>query len=79
MTVQLIPGDSVFFCTDGLTDSSDRRGEQFGPERLQTICEENRFSPPNQFLQTVFATLDCFSSGCEQHDDMTAAVFHLGE
>lgn len=79
LTIQLTPGESVFFYTDGLTDASDRGGEQFGPERLQALCKENRFSPPNQFLQTVFATLDCFSSGCEQHDDMTAALFHLAE
>lgn len=78
-TIRLAPRDSVFFCTDGLTDATNAHGQQFGVERLQALCEENRSSPPQQFLQTVFATLDSFASGCEQHDDMTAALFHLAE
>ncbi len=30
LTLRLQPGDSVLFCTDGITDSFDRQGEQFG-------------------------------------------------
>jgi phosphoserine phosphatase RsbU/P len=79
LSIQLIPGDSVFFCTDGLTDAANGYGEQFGMERLEAICAKNRFLPPSQFLQTLFASLESFTCGCEQQDDMTAALFHLAE
>jgi sigma-B regulation protein RsbU (phosphoserine phosphatase) len=75
----LAPGDSVFFCTDGLTDAANARGEQFGLKRLVELCEKYRFAPASQFLQSVFATLESFMRGCEQQDDMTATLFHLAE
>jgi len=40
--VQLSPGDSVLFCTDGITDAFDRDEEQFGVERLQELCGNKR-------------------------------------
>src|SRR5260370_40748251 len=46
LTLRLKPGDSVFFCTDGLTDAFDRRGEQFGIARLHELfCPEPVASP----------------------------------
>jgi phosphoserine phosphatase RsbU/P len=77
LTIQLKPGDSVFFCTDGLTDAYDTRGEQFGVERLYLFCIENRLAPPRELLEKVFAAVDNFSAGCEQQDDMAATLFHF--
>jgi len=78
-SIQLIPGDSVFFCTDGLTDAANGCGEQFGMERLEAFCAKNRFLPASQFLQSLFAALESFTCGYEQQDDMTATLFHLAE
>ena len=79
LTVQLKPGDSMFFLTDGLTDAADTRGEQFGIERLHLFCSENRFVRPTEFLEKAFARVDAYSAGSEQQDDMTATLFHLAE
>lgn len=78
-TIQLEPGDSVLFCTDGLTDAFNTLDEQFGIARLHFLCTENRFAQPRGLLETVFAAVNNFSSGCEQQDDMAATVFHLAE
>jgi phosphoserine phosphatase RsbU/P len=74
---QLEAGDSVFFCTDGLTDAFDRHGEQFGTGRLQEICEAERKCTPVELLGRVFAAVESFTRGRAQHDDMATAVFHL--
>jgi sigma-B regulation protein RsbU (phosphoserine phosphatase) len=79
LTIQLQPGDSVFFCTDGLTDASDTRDEQFGIERLHLLCMENRLAPPRVLLQAIFAALHRYATGCDQKDDMAATLFHLSE
>jgi sigma-B regulation protein RsbU (phosphoserine phosphatase) len=79
ITIQLKPGDSVFFFTDGLTDASDARREQFGIEGLPLLCLENRCAPPREMLEQVFGAVDCFSAGCEQQDDMAATFFHYSE
>lgn len=78
LAIQLQPGDSVFFFTDGLTDASNER-EQFGIERLHRLCDENRSAGPTELLEKVFAAIGSFSGECEQQDDMAAALFHFSE
>src|SRR5437016_5779673 len=76
-TLRLRPGESVLFCTDGITDAFDREEEQFGIERLQELCDRERIASPTEFLGRVFATVKYFSRGQEQQDDMAAALFHF--
>jgi serine phosphatase RsbU (regulator of sigma subunit) len=67
----VLPGARMLFYTDGLTEVF-RGDEEFGPERLL-----NEFSkcPPHKaddILDALWTTLDEFSSGGPQSDDMTA-------
>lgn len=75
LTVRLSPGDSVLFCTDGITDAFDRDEEQFGVERLQELCSSKRHLSPAELLSEIFSAVEEFSRGREQHDDMAAALF----
>jgi phosphoserine phosphatase RsbU/P len=75
LTLRLQPGESVLFCTDGITDAFARDGEQFGIERLQELCDAYRPVSPVELLGRIFAAVENFSRGREQHDDMAAAVF----
>jgi sigma-B regulation protein RsbU (phosphoserine phosphatase) len=77
LTLRLQAGDSVLFCTDGITDAFDRKEEQFGIERLQAVCDAQRLASPTVLLERVFAAVESFSCGQEQQDDMAAAVFHF--
>jgi sigma-B regulation protein RsbU (phosphoserine phosphatase) len=77
VTLPLQPGDSVLFCTDGLTDAFDGNGEQFGIDRLQETCKAERGGPPVKLLGKIFAEVEAFARGRGQHDDMAAALFHL--
>lgn len=77
LAVRLRPGDSILFCTDGLTDAFDWNGEQFGIERLHLLCSAERFASPAEILSTIFAAVESFSHGCAQHDDMAATLFHF--
>jgi sigma-B regulation protein RsbU (phosphoserine phosphatase) len=77
LTLRLQPGDSMLFCTDGITDAFDHKGDQFGIERLQALCDAHRQASPREFLGKTFAAVESFSRGQEQHDDMAAALFHL--
>jgi phosphoserine phosphatase RsbU/P len=75
--VRLKPGDSMLFCTDGLTDAFNCHGEQFGLERLHLLCSAERLASPTEILSTIFAAVENFSHGCEQHDDMAATLLHF--
>jgi serine phosphatase RsbU (regulator of sigma subunit) len=70
-------GDSVLFCTDGISDAFNRKEEQFGIERLKETCDAQRFASPSELLGQVFAAVENFSRGQEQQDDMAAALFHF--
>jgi sigma-B regulation protein RsbU (phosphoserine phosphatase) len=77
LTLHLRPGDSVLFCTDGLMDAFDRNDEQFGLGRLCELCSDACAGSRAKLLRSIFAAVESFALGREQHDDMTAAHFHL--
>src|SRR3981081_1756585 len=77
LTLRLQAGDSVLFCTDGITDAFDRKEDQFGIERLQAVCDAQRIASPTALLERLLAAVESFCRGQEQQDDMAAAVFHF--
>lgn len=76
-TIALEPGDSVLFCTDGITDAFDLENEPFGVERLQGVCQAKFHAKPPELLTCLFSAVEKFTRGRKQHDDMAAAVFHF--
>jgi sigma-B regulation protein RsbU (phosphoserine phosphatase) len=78
-TVEIEPGDSVIFFTDGITDARDFHGEEYGIERMTHACAGLRGESPAEMLRRIFAAVGRFALGQPQHDDMTAVVFHLAE
>lgn len=75
LRIEIRPGDSVLFCTDGVTDAFNTENEAFGVERLQAICESHSTAKPSQLLAKIFSAVEFFARGRKQHDDMAAAVF----
>jgi sigma-B regulation protein RsbU (phosphoserine phosphatase) len=75
----LEPGDSVLFCTDGITDSMNLEEEGFGTERLVAICDGHLADSPTHLLRAIFMAVESFSRGREPHDDMAAALFHCSK
>ena len=78
-TIVLETGDSVLFCTDGITDAFNSEKEPFGIERLQAVCEANLRAQPADLLRRIFSAVEEYAGGRRQHDDMAAAVFHYGD
>lgn len=75
--IEIEPGDSVIFFTDGITDARDFRREEFGIERMTELCAGLYGEPPAELLRRVFAAVGRFALGQPQHDDMTVVVFQL--
>ena len=74
--LRLEPGDSVLFCTDGVTDSMNIQEETFGTDRLVAICDEHLGDSQIRLLQAIFSEVESFSRGRDPHDDMAAALFY---
>jgi phosphoserine phosphatase RsbU/P len=71
--VQLFPGDLLTLYTDGVTDSVNQAGEEFGEQRLVEAVRENRRLPPNGIVDEIVNRVRRFSPQ-EQYDDITLIV-----
>lgn len=69
----LLPGDTVAFYTDGVTESFSPEGEEFGEARLVEALRQHRHLPLPNLLASLVDTVRSFSPH-EQHDDITMLV-----
>jgi serine phosphatase RsbU (regulator of sigma subunit) len=70
---ELFPGDTLALYTDGLTESFNAEGEEFGEERLIETLRRCRELSSKALLASLVDDVRQFSSH-EQHDDITVVV-----
>ena len=70
---RLAPGDTLVLYSDGITESFDGAGNEFGEERLIEALRRHRGRPSQAILASVADEVQRFSSR-EQNDDITAIV-----
>jgi len=69
----LLPGDTLVLYTDGVTESFNDRGEEFGLGRLIESLRRHRDLRPQALLNAILHDVQAFSPE-EQHDDITVLV-----
>jgi serine phosphatase RsbU (regulator of sigma subunit)/predicted enzyme related to lactoylglutathione lyase len=69
----LLPGDTLVLYTDGVTESFNEAGEEFGEQRLTETLLRHHELPPQALLAAILQELRQFSPR-EQHDDITLIV-----
>jgi phosphoserine phosphatase RsbU/P len=67
---ELLPGDTLALYTDGITESFDDAGEEFGEGRLVDTLRRHRSLSPSALLGAIVDEVRQFSPH-EQHDDIT--------
>lgn len=70
-TLQLEHGDLVVFHTDGLTELTNPRGEEFGVERLTELITDNREASLDTIITLVRDAARSFRRGSDREDDVT--------
>jgi serine phosphatase RsbU (regulator of sigma subunit) len=73
-SVKLQPGDRVVIYSDGVTDSQDGAGNFFGRRRLRELIEANPDLSAPELHELLIQTLESFSEGAIQTDDITLLV-----
>ena len=78
--IQLNKNDAILYYTDGVTDTSNSRGERFDEERLiksfSKLCKQSLKS--KEILNKIFKILDEFTGINRQlQDDASMVVFKL--
>jgi len=69
----LRPGDTLAVYTDGITESFNAAGEEFGEDRLVDALRRHRHLPAQDIISAVVDEVRRFSVE-EQHDDITLTV-----
>jgi len=72
--LQLQSGDLVVLATDGFFEWENDQGEQFGVLRMEESIRASRDSPPAEIIMRLYETVNAFSRGTKQQDDLTAVI-----
>ncbi len=79
-TISLVPGDTLFLYTDGVTEAKNSLDEEFGVERLTRLLRDMHRLPPDDLLNIIFEEANRFSAGdLLQQDDTTMLVLKLDD
>ena len=76
VTLRTKPGDQVVFCSDGIVDAIDSKGEMFGPERLATLLQHHPTATDSaeSAVAAILDAVELFQAGTEHFDDETVVV-----
>jgi sigma-B regulation protein RsbU (phosphoserine phosphatase) len=78
-TFDLLPGDTVVFASDGIVESDNAKGEDFGNERLaEVLAATSPSDDARAIADRIFAATDLHSGpGWAPHDDRTLLVLRV--
>jgi phosphoserine phosphatase RsbU/P len=74
-SVDLQPGDSLIFYTDGVVEAFNEKNEEFGEDRWQSIIRSLPVLSAQETLQLLMKNVDEFVGATRQADDITCLVF----
>jgi sigma-B regulation protein RsbU (phosphoserine phosphatase) len=73
-TLRLEEGDTLFLCTDGLTEARDDDESEYGVERVIALLTDYHVHSPRDLTDTCLSDLDSFQAGASARDDVTLMV-----
>lgn len=69
--ISLLPGDCLFLFTDGVTETHDAAGSEYGLDRLANFIGQRRSLSPDTLAAACLDELRSFSAGQARTDDLT--------
>lgn len=76
--LQLSPGDTLLFYTDGVPECRNPAGEAWGFPRMEESILKHRDRSAQGLLQGMIDDLEDFRQDASTHDDRTLLVFKVG-
>jgi sigma-B regulation protein RsbU (phosphoserine phosphatase) len=79
LSYPLHPGDVYVFCSDGVSEAMNERGEEFGTRRVVEIVRENRSRTADQIVRQLADAVAEHRAGYPPNDDMTIVALRLAD
>jgi serine phosphatase RsbU (regulator of sigma subunit)/pSer/pThr/pTyr-binding forkhead associated (FHA) protein len=73
-TVEMRPGDTLVVYSDGVTETWDPGGEEFGEERLVALAVRERTLGAEELQDAIIREIERFEEGARATDDRTLVV-----
>ncbi len=73
-STQFQPGDALFLYTDGVTEAMNISYELYSESRLEAALKDASQHTPGEIIQQVSSSLEAFTLGAQQSDDITMMV-----
>jgi len=71
-TLEILPGDALFVCSDGVFEAENDKGDLFSIERLCQLLREANAAEPREMVRVVRDAVDAFTGRAPRTDDVTA-------
>jgi Stage II sporulation protein E (SpoIIE)/Type II CAAX prenyl endopeptidase Rce1-like len=75
--LQLEPGNTLVFYTDGFTEAMNVSGQEYGEDRFLKFLSENDNGSANDLVNLAIKEIQSFAGEAPQHDDMTMVVLKV--
>jgi phosphoserine phosphatase RsbU/P len=72
--IQVETGDLLVAFTDGISEAMNLSESEWGEEALESVICDYQSSPCQDLIHRIVETVDQFTAGAPQHDDMTLLV-----
>jgi sigma-B regulation protein RsbU (phosphoserine phosphatase) len=69
--VDLAPGDTLLIFTDGITESINAEGQEFGKARLSALFDGRPVADAREAISRMLERVERYAQGVEQFDDIT--------
>jgi len=77
VTLPLEKGDVFVFCSDGVSEAMNSRGEEFTSARLIDVVQRHRDLSAREIVQAVLQAVDDHRAGFAPNDDTTVVVLRM--
>jgi len=76
-TYQLLPGDRLIIFSDGVPDSTNRRGQMYGYDRLHRFLGSNGKMSANELIHKLARDISSWSGASAAFDDLTLLALEV--
>ncbi len=78
VNVQVEPGDSIVFYSDGVTEAASPEGEEFGEDRLGAFVAGRPNLEVAELITEISSAVNTFTKGAPLADDLTLLIARRG-
>ena len=69
--LKLMPGESLFLYTDGVTEAFNTQDQVYGDDRLESFLQTHLTAPIEDIVKDSMEEINTYSAGMAQSDDIT--------